>query len=143
MNSMSDKRIFLDTNVLVYLFDNDETQKQAIAEKLFRENGSIFISTQVLQEFYVAVTRKLTHPLDTEAAWEAVQSFMTYSIETIDPKQVSSAIRRSIESKLSFWDALIVETALKTKADILYTEDLQHKWRIGKMQVLNPFYVKT
>ncbi|NBC12189.1 MAG: PIN domain-containing protein, partial [Gammaproteobacteria bacterium] len=60
---MSDEALFLDTNVLVYIFDGDEPDKQAVARQLLRDSGEIRLSTQVLSEFYVTVTRKLARPL--------------------------------------------------------------------------------
>lgn len=72
---MSD-RIFLDTNVAVYLFDNDAPEKQRRAREIFSSEdlrGRIIISTQVLQEFYVSVMRKLAEPLEPDVAYQAVR----------------------------------------------------------------------
>lgn len=139
MSCMSDKVLFLDTNVLVYLFDFDEPEKKTIAEGIFGEYAEIRLSTQVLQEFYVTVTRKLGRPMPPEQALTVVEQFQTYPVAVITNHVVTKGIRRSIDSNLSFWDALIVETALAEKADLLVTEDLQDGWRIGSMRVWNPF----
>ena len=136
---MSDKVLFLDTNVLVYLFDFDESAKKTIAEGIFGEYTEIRLSTQVFQEFYVTVTRKLGRPMPPEQALTVVEQFQTYPVAVITNSVVTKGIRRSIESNLSFWDALIVETALAEKADLLVTEDLQDGWKIGSMRVWNPF----
>lgn len=136
---MSDKVLFLDTNVLVYLFDFDESAKKTIAEGIFGEYTEIRLSTQVLQEFYVTVTRKLGRPMPPEQALTVVEQFQTYPVAVITNSVVTKGIRRSIDSNLSFWDALIVETALAEKADLLVTEDLQDGWKIGSMRVWNPF----
>ncbi|MCP4041734.1 MAG: PIN domain-containing protein [Gammaproteobacteria bacterium] len=136
---MTGNRVFLDTNVLVYLFDNDEPEKQAIAEKIFQGSEQILLSTQVLQEFYAVVTRRFGRTLDAELANQAVQGFMKYPVETIHPVTVAKAVRRSIDSKITLWDALIVETALNAKVDVLLTEDLHDGWSIGGMRVRNPF----
>lgn len=135
---MSDEVLFIDTNVLVYLFDHDAPAKKAIAETVFRE-PNIRLSTQVLQEFYVTVTRKLARPLSPVQALQAVQHFQTYPVAVISSALVTQSIQRSIDSQLSLWDSLIVETALAENADRLVTEDLQDGWIIDGMQVWNPF----
>ena len=136
---MKDDLLFLDTNVLVYLFDLGEPSKKAIAEALFRKRSRITFSTQVLQEFYVVITRKLGHPMDPKDALAAVQRFQSYPVATVSSAVITKGIRRSIDSNLSFWDALIVETAQEEGADVLVTEDLQDGWTIGAMRVWNPF----
>ncbi len=136
---MSDKVLFLDTNVLVYLFDCDEPGKKAIVEGMFRDSVGIRLSTQVLQEFYVTVTRKLGRPMPPEQALIAVEHFQTYLVAPITNDLINKGIRRSIDARISFWDGLIVETALAERVDLLVTEDLQDGWQIGSMRVWNPF----
>ncbi len=136
---MSDKVLFLDTNILVYLFDCDEPGKKAVAESMFRDAVGIRLSTQVLQEFYVTVTRKLGRPMLPKQALIAVEHFQTYLVAPITNDLINKGIRRSIDAKISFWDGLIVETALAERADLLVTEDLQDGWQIGSMRVWNPF----
>src|SRR5690606_26664879 len=104
-------RTFFDTNVLVYLFDADASKKQTAARKLLgREAGAgrATLSTQVLQEFFVTVTRKLAVPLEVDKAERAVRRLADLSVVQIDPDLILSAISMSIRNKLSFWDALIV-----------------------------------
>lgn len=137
---MSARRWFLDTNVLVYLFDHDEPRKKAVAEGILSDpSAQICLSTQVLQEFYVTVTRKLGRPMPPEQALIAVEQFQLFPVSVVSNPLVIAAIRRGIDSRISFWDALIVETALAEKADVLVTEDLQDGWQIGSMRVWNPF----
>ncbi|WP_296811682.1 PIN domain-containing protein [Thiocapsa sp.] len=136
---MSGEIRFLDTNVLVYLFDGDEPAKQAIAERIFRDDSGIRFSTQVLAEFYVTVTRKLGRPMSPQQGLAAVQHLRTYPVAVITQDLVTRGISRSIDSRISFWDGLIVETALAEKAHLLITEDLQDGWTIGSMRVWNPF----
>ncbi|MFZ1494878.1 MAG: PIN domain-containing protein [Candidatus Competibacter denitrificans] len=137
---MNDEIWFIDTNVLVYLFDADAPVKKAMAERVLRESKAIRLSTQVLQEFYVTVTRKLGRPLSPQHALEAVQYFQTYPVATISSALVTRSIQRSIEAQLSLWDSLIVETALAERADRLVTEDLQDGWTLGTMRIWNPFH---
>jgi predicted nucleic acid-binding protein len=136
---MSAEIRFLDTNILVYLFDGDEPTKQAIAERILRDDSGIRLSSQVLAEFYIAVTRKLGRPMSPEQGLAAVQHFKTYPVAPITQDLVTRGISRSIDSRISFWDGLIVETALAEKARLLITEDLQDGWTIGSMRVWNPF----
>ena len=136
---MRDESLFLDTNVLVYLFDGDEPEKKAIAESIFREHTAITLSTQVLEEFYVTVTRKLGRPMQPEQALAAVEQFQNYPVSVVSSAVVTKGIRRSIDSKIPFWGALIVETALAEGAKALVTEDLQDGWKIGSMHIWNPF----
>jgi predicted nucleic acid-binding protein len=93
---------------------------------------------QVLREFYVSV-RRLSRPLSAAEAEEALGSFAVFSPITEDWRMVVGAARRSRELTLSFWDALIVEAALRAGAGRLFTEDLQHGQRIGDLTVENPF----
>jgi len=136
---MSDDVVFVDTNVLVYLFDHGEPGKRAIAKEIFRQYERLWLSTQVLQEFFVVVTRKLERPLAPDRALQSVQHFLAYPTAVVTPALVIAGIRRSIDSQLSLWDALIVETALSEGAGLLITEDLQDGWQIGAMRVWNPF----
>jgi predicted nucleic acid-binding protein len=141
---MSD-RIFLDTNVLVYLFDKDSPEKQRCAREILSSKelqGRIIISTQVLQEFYVAVTRKLAEPLETDAAAQAVRNLATLPVVQVDSSMILSAISRSRTDQLSFWDSLIIQSALAGGAGRLYTEDLQHGRVIEGMRIENPFLVE-
>lgn len=135
---MSAEPRFIDTNVLVYLFDTDAPAKQAVARGLLAA-GRFVLSTQVLSEFYVTVTRKLARPLDPERARRAVTDFCAMPIRDVTAKLVLAAIRRCAASQLSYWDALIVETALEAGATTLLTEDLQHGQVIETLRVSNPF----
>jgi predicted nucleic acid-binding protein len=135
---MSAELRFIDTNVLVYLFDNDAPAKQAVARELLAA-GRFVLSTQVLSEFYVTVTRKLARPLDAARASRAVMDFCAMPIRDVTAKLVQAAIRRCTVTQLSYWDALIVETALEAGATSLLTEDLQHGQIIDTLRVHNPF----
>ena len=136
------RRSFLDTNVLLYLFDDSEPWKKARAQEVLREEvaaGRVVLSTQVLQEFYVNATRKLGSPLPPEVAEERVRDFAELPLVRTDEHTVLAAIARSRASSFSFWDALILEAALKGGADRLLTEDLQHGQEIEGLRIENPF----
>jgi predicted nucleic acid-binding protein len=128
--------------VLVYLFDNREPRKKLRAQSVFAEEaggGRAMVSTQVLQEFYWAVTRKLASPLPEEVAGERVRDFARLPLVRVHEAIILAAIERSREMSFSFWDALIVEAALTGGADRLLTEDLQHGQKIEGLRVENPF----
>jgi predicted nucleic acid-binding protein len=135
-------RVFFDTNVLVYMFDADAPDKKERAcARLETEAsaGQALLSTQVLQEFYVTVTRKLLVPLQPESAEAVVRDLAKLPVISIDEDRILAAIGRSCRMRLSFWDALIVETALAGGADRMLTEDLQHGQVIDGLRIENPF----
>lgn len=135
-------RSFFDTNVLVYLFDNRDPGKKIRAQEVFAresEAGRAVLSTQVLQEFYWAVTRKLASALPAEVAEERVRDFAWLPLVRVDAPMILAAIARGRNQNFSFWDALIVEAALRVGAGRLLTEDLQHGQKIEGLTVENPF----
>ena len=137
---MSAERWFVDTNVLVYLFDGDSPDKQAKARRILEDNADrIVLSTQVLGEFYVTVTRKLATPLAAGPAAEAVNGLCAFPVRPLGAGLVRAAVRRSASSRLSYWDALIVESAMEAGAAVLLTEDLQAGRTFDALRVVNPF----
>jgi predicted nucleic acid-binding protein len=135
-------RCFFDTNVLVYLFDESAPDKKRKAQELFETHsagGSLLLSTQVLQEFYVTVTRKLAVPLAPGDAIEVVRQLTAFSPLEVDAKMVVRAAERSEAEMLSFWDALIVEAALAAGAERILSEDLQDGREHSGVTVHNPF----
>lgn len=135
-------KFFFDSNILVYLFDRSSPQKREIARGLLKDHaadGDILLSTQVLQEFYVTVTRKLKPPLDPDDAAHAIAGFADLPTVQIDNMLIQTAIRRSQSSQLSFWDGLIVQAALAGGASTLYSEDLQDGQIFDGLEVKNPF----
>ena len=131
---------FFDTNILVYLFDSDSPEKQRLAKDLLKaEADNVVLSAQVLGEFYVAATRKLAKPLSRAVARQAVDGFCALRVKPLRAELVRAAVDRSESSKLSYWDALIVETAIAAGAGVLFTEDLQQGQRFGHLRIVNPF----
>jgi predicted nucleic acid-binding protein len=137
---MSVERVFVDTNVLVYAFDDSERKKQLIAERLLEnEAREICVSTQVLQELYVALT-KGRHPITpTEIAERAVREAAAYSVVQVDVPLVFSAIDASWKYRISFWDALIVRAAVQAGCGALLSEDLNDGQALDGIQIENPF----
>jgi predicted nucleic acid-binding protein len=137
---MSDKT-FIDTNVLMYAHDVADGAKHQIAETVLRELWSEragVLSVQVLQEFYVNVTRKIPVPLSKEAARQVVSNYEIWCTETTSA-EVSAAFRIEDESRIGFWDALIVSSAAKSGATRLLSEDFNAGQRIAGIVIENPF----
>ena len=138
---MSD-RCFVDTNLLVYWRDHDEPAKQAVARewltRLWKDRNGC-ISTQVLSEFFVTVTQKLTPGLSREEAWADVIDLLTWKPLAIDVRLMQRA--RSVQEThgLSWWDSLIVAAAQTGQCRTLLTEDLQDGQDIDGTVVHNPF----
>ena len=134
-------RTFLDTNVLVYLFDHDEQSKQQRAREILEnaEPGEFALSTQILSEFYVTVTRKLDRPLDPALATQVIDWLGLLPVVSVDTTLIKSAIQTSRASQLSYWDGLVVAAAARAGCERLFTEDLNDGQEIGPVCVENPF----
>ncbi len=134
-------RTFVDTNVLIYAHDVDAKSKHVTAKNILRELWSErrgVLSMQVLQEFYVNVTRKIRSPLPKESARLVVSSYSIWCVETT-PAELSVAFRMEDESRIGFWDALIVAAAAKSGAARLLSEDLNAGQKIAGIHIENPF----
>jgi predicted nucleic acid-binding protein len=133
-------RSFLDTNVLVYTDDRNEPRKQKLALSLVercRTDGSAVISTQILQEYFTAATRKLAVPPDI--ARRKLQLFARFPVVKIDVTDIVAAVDLHRLHTISFWDALVVRAAQEGGCAVLYSEDLHDSWNIDGLRVVNPF----
>ena len=133
-------KVFLDTNIIVYSLDQSNPTKQDRCRKIIRgltsDNLGV-ISTQVLQEFYVASTSKLG--ADPLLIKDIIRSLEKFETVIITPELIKEAIDCSIINRLSFWDALIIVSAELSKCKFLCTEDLNHGQIIRGVQIQNPF----
>ena len=138
---MSDRK-FVDTNVLVYLFDADAPEKQARAKQILELDGvggDLVLSTQVLQEFYVTVTRKLETPVAPREALELTRLLSALYVVQTDTQMILDAIVFSQRHVISLWDGLILQAALQAGCKRLLTEDLQDGWTVQGLRIENPF----
>jgi predicted nucleic acid-binding protein len=137
---MSDKT-FVDTNVLIYAHDIDAKAKHQLAKNVLRElwsQRSGVLSMQVLQEFYVNVTRKIASPLPKADARRVLNSYSIWCVETT-PTEIAAAFRIEDESRIGFWDALIVASAAKAGTVRILSEDLNAGQIIAGIRIENPF----
>jgi predicted nucleic acid-binding protein len=133
---------FLDTNILVYAYDRSAGYKHTIAAQLVRdcwENENGCLSIQVLQEFFVNVTRKIAVPLDHHTARHIVADLAQWRLQTPAVNDLLQVIDFQQSYQLSFWDAMVVQSATRLGCKQLLSEDLNHGQTYGDVQVINPF----
>lgn len=134
--------VFVDTNVLVYARDAGEPIKQACAMDLLRslwESRLGRVSQQVLQEYYVTVTRKLRPGLPKADARMDVELLMAWRPLVPSRSTLSKAWMLEDRFQLSWWDSLIVAAALESRCEWLLSEDMQDGLKIENLRIRNPF----
>ncbi len=133
---------FVDTNVLVYALDKSGSAKQRLAKRLLNElieNDRLRVSTQVLQELYVTLTRKVARRCSSEEALAVVEDLAAWPLMLVDYAAIRAAVRLADQATLSFWDALVVVAAARSGATVLYTEDMNDGQDILGVRITNPF----
>lgn len=134
---------FVDTNILVYAFDRNDSPKKRVAERLIGhliDQERFRVSAQVLQELFVTLTRKAKPPCPVDQALAILDDLAAWPVQSIDYSAVRAAGQLAQEASLSFWDALIVIAAARTGATVLFTEDLNHGQEILGVRIHNPFH---
>lgn len=135
-------RIFVDTNILIYAHDLDAGSKHrkaaSVIESLWDDKTGV-LSTQVLQEFYVNVTKKIAKPLSRAQARGIVENYFSWCIEVNEPETILRASEIEERYSLSFWDAMIVAAASRANVETILTEDLNNGQIIEGIQIENPF----
>lgn len=140
--SAEEPRQFVDTNVLVYAHDRSAGVKQERALDLLRElwrSRLGCMSIQVLQEFYVNITRKVPHTLRSEEAQRVVAALSSWHVHRPSAEEVLDAIVMERRYQISFWDAMILRSASALGCPIVWSEDLNAGQQYGKVEVRNPF----
>ncbi len=133
-------RIFFDTNVLVYCVDPSDTRKQKLALEVVASSskaGIGILSTQVLIELYNTLVRK--QKLPTETAQRVILAYSDWHCINSDAGLVHDAITLSTRYKKSIWDAMVICAALRSGAQTLLSEDMQHGQRFDGLTIVNPF----
>jgi predicted nucleic acid-binding protein len=135
---------FVDANVLVYAYDPSadgrHTAARDLLDQLWRERTGA-LSVQVLQEFYVTITRKVRVPVAPDVATERLRSLARWGVGVHAPlaDDVAAAAEISSRHQLSFWDAMIVRSAAEVGCHTLWTEDLNDGQQIEAVRIRNPF----
>lgn len=131
---------FLDTNILVYAAAGSDAdrKKRQVALSLI-ESVDFGISAQVLQEFFVTMTRKLRVRMSPDEALAWILNLEAFPCLPVDAALVNIAIEISVRYQISYWDAAILAAAQSLKARVLYSEDLSHGPLYGEIEVINPF----
>lgn len=135
------ERSFFDTNILLYTDDSKSPEKQTQALALLKsgwQTGNVVISTQVLQEYFSAATRKLSVPVETVRSKIELLNTRA-SVFSIAPDDIVQAIDLHRLHSFSFWDSLIVRMAQKSACTVLFSEDMQDGRVIGNVRIVNPF----
>jgi len=134
-------KAFLDTNILLYCFDNADSRKQELARNLVNsllDVDSARISTQTLQEYYNVITKKLK--CDKKEALKNVERYSEiFPVHTNTVKDILSAISISVKNKLSFYDSLIIVAAKAEACGTVYSEDLNDGQKVDGVKIVNPF----
>ena len=134
---------FLDSNILVYLFDPADARRKGIAEQLVygaHHEGTAIVSFQVVQETLNVLTRKLKPPMSRADAHRALQNVLA-PLWRVQPSAALYARALDLQEryKFGFYDSLIVAAALEAGCTRLLSEDLQHGQRIDGLTIKNPF----
>lgn len=135
-------KVFVDTDILLCQLDTRDLAKQQACRGIMKslvKSRSAVISTQVLQEFYVASTAKLK--LAPMIVKGIIHGFENLEIVTVNSSLINEAIDISVQHLLSFWDSLIIVAAESAKCQFLYTEDLNAGQVIRNVKVYNPIAV--
>ena len=140
--SVANQLQFVDTNILIYAHDRSAGRTHQRAKALIQElwdSGGGCLSIQVLQEFYVNVTRKVARPLTPEAAAQIIGDLSVWLVHRPTVDDMLYAIRLQSRFQISFWDALIIASALQLGCPVLWSEDLNPGQVYEQVTVVNPF----
>ena len=140
--SVREPRHFVDTNILIYAHDWSAGIKHGQAQELLTElweTRTGCLSIQVLQEFYVNVTRKISLPLLPEEAAQIIANLSRWEVHRPSVNSVLEAIRLQTRHQISFWDAMILTSAQQLGCQVVWSEDLSAGQKYGSARVQNPF----
>ena len=133
---------FVDTNILIYAHDLSAGHKHTRARELIRElwrSGEGCLSIQVLQEFYVNVTQKVSKPLTPDVAAQIIADLGVWQVHRSGVEDVLDAVRLQGRYQISFWDAMIVVSATQLGCQTIWSEDLNPGQVYGQATVASPF----
>ncbi|HYN29735.1 MAG TPA: PIN domain-containing protein [Dermatophilaceae bacterium] len=131
-------RVFVDTNVLAYVFDEDSPDKQSRARAALASAEDPVVSTQVMLELFTVLTRKFARPLSATAACDVLDRLSDLPVVSADAALVRKAARTATRHQLSVWDAMILEAAVEAGCSEVWTEDLATGSVLGGVRVVDP-----
>lgn len=139
---MNGDKVFVDTNVIVYAYDRDAGEKHGVAADIMKDlwrSGLGTISTQILQEFFVTLTKKISAPMDISVVRETIRRLSKWDVLLIDVDTIIRATELQERYKYSFWDSLIIASAIAGGARTILSEDLADGQTIQGITIKNPF----
>ena len=139
-------RTFIDTNIIIYAYDASSGSKHERAREILMElwnSGDGVLSTQVLQELFVCLTGKIAKPMGARQAREIISDLLKWDVVVNDGNSILNAIEIHLKYRYSFWDSMIISSAIRANATNLLSEDLSHGQRIQWLKILNPFLDET
>jgi predicted nucleic acid-binding protein len=138
-------KFFVDTNILVYAEDRSAGTKclrsQELVQQLWEARQGV-TSTQVLQELYLALRRKLRNPISPSEAERIVRDYFEWEVVINNRASLLRAIELETRYRISFWDGLMLQAAERAGAKTVYSEDLSHGQSYAGIRVVNPFSAK-
>ncbi len=142
MSVVKNQKQFVDTNIFLYAYDKASTEKGSKARQLISDlwnSRQGVVSMQVLQELYVNMTKNLPRPISPELAAQIISDLGQWHLHRPGLKDLQRAIELNKGNSISFWDAMLVNSAQKTGCSVLWTEDLNSGQYIGDLVIRNPF----
>ena len=143
---MPEVKTFVDTHVIIYAYDVSAGDKHRAAARILSglwESGNGMVSTQVLQEFFAGVTRNLPKTIEKDLAKDIVKDLLKWQVVVNTGEFILDAIDVCLRFGYSFWDAMIIEAAIKGGAALLLSENLHDGQVIGGVEIRNPFHARA
>jgi predicted nucleic acid-binding protein len=132
-------KVFFDTNLLIYLYSEDELEKQVHLVTYIKKNENRWISTQVLNELSNTLRRKFKLEY-ADIANVITEIRANFEIITVQIETIELALKIAEKYRYSYYDSVIITAALESSCTLLYSEDMQHNQVIeGRLRIINPF----
>ncbi len=135
-------KFFVDTNLLVYAYDSSAGKKWKTSSEILSllwVHRTGVLSTQVIQEFFVSLTQKVKNPILPERAKEIISDLLRWPLVVNGAENILRAVDLQMKYHFSFWDSLILQAAITSKSEFLFSEDFQDGQVIESVAIVNPF----
>lgn len=134
---MNAERFFVDSNLWLYTFMSDDLEKKATAAEIV-SNPAAVLSTQVVNEICVNLIKKAGYS-EAEIQQTITNFYANYEIARIERPDIVKASQLRARMPLSYWDSLLLGTAMNARCTLLYSEDMQHNLLVENIRIINPF----